>query len=109
MAGTLEDQVIHEAVADLAQTQLAHRIEQEVVRHALKSAVAREFVRDPQRFPVIIETTNYNYDVSSELASGLGLRLNSQADVIVYTGDHPFWNALGKFWIRLMSLFSYVY
>ncbi len=69
----------------------------------------RGWLRDPQRFPVIIETTNYNYDVSTELASGLGLRLNSQADVIVYTGDHPFWNTLGKFWIRLMSLFSYVY
>ena len=69
----------------------------------------RGWLRDPQRFPVIIETTNYNYDVSTELASGLGLRLNSQADVIVYTGDHPFWNTLGKFWIRLMSWFSYVY
>ncbi len=69
----------------------------------------RGWLRDPQRFPVIIETTNYNYDVSTELASGLGLRLNSQADVIVYTGDLPFWNTLGKFWIRLMSLFSYVY
>ncbi len=69
----------------------------------------RGWLRDPQRFPVIIETTNYNYDVSTKLASGLGLRLNSQADVIVYTGDHPFWNTLGKFWIRLMSWFSYVY
>ena len=69
----------------------------------------RGWLRDPQRFPVIIETTNYNYDVSTALASGLGLRLNSQADVIVYTGDHPFWNTLGKFWIRLMSWFSYVY
>jgi len=35
--------------------------------------------------------------------------LNSQADVIVYTGDHPFWNTLGKFWIRLMSWLSYAY
>jgi multidrug resistance efflux pump len=69
----------------------------------------RGWLRDPQRFPVVIETTNYKYDVNTVLASGLGLRHNSQADVIVYTGDHFFWNTLGKFWIRLMSLLSYAY
>ena len=37
------------------------------------------------------------------------LRANSQVDVIVYTGDHPFWNALGRFWIRLMSWLSYAW
>lgn len=67
--------------------------------------ITRSWLRDPQRFPVIIEVTNYVFD-----AHGTGgVRLNSQADVIVYTGDHFFWNALGWIWIRLMSLFSYVY
>jgi hypothetical protein len=48
-ARALVDRVIHEAVADFAYTELAHRIEQEVTRHALKSAVTRESVRNPQR------------------------------------------------------------
>ena len=36
---------------------------------------------------------------------------NGQLDntVIIYTGDHPVWNALGKLWIRLVSLLSYLY
>jgi len=67
--------------------------------------ITRSWLRDPQRFPVIIDVTNYEFDTNR---AG-GLRLNSQADVIVYTGDHFFWNALGWIWIRLMSLFSYVY
>ena len=69
----------------------------------------RGWLRDPQRFPVVIETTNYTHDVVTVLAGGRGLRLNSQVDVIVYTGDHFFWNTLGKFWIRLVSWFSYAY
>jgi len=64
------------------------------------------WLRDPQRFPVIIDITNYDIDVNRTTG---GLRLNSQADVIVYTGDHTFWNALGWVWIRLVSLFSYAY
>ena len=32
-----------------------------------------------------------------------------QADVQIYTGDHLVLNALGWFWIRLMSWMSYVY
>jgi multidrug resistance efflux pump len=65
----------------------------------------RAWLRDPQRFPVIIAITNYEFDVNR---TG-GLRLNSQADVIVYTGEHAFWNALGRTWIRLMSWLSYAY
>lgn len=67
--------------------------------------VTRSWLRDPQRFPVIIEVTNYVFD-----AHGTGgVRLNSQADVIVYTGDHTLWNALGWIWIRFVSLLSYAY
>jgi len=65
---------------------------------------SRAWLRDPQRFPVIIETTNYTYSDTRQ-----GLRLNSQVDVTIYTGDHLFWNALAKLWIRIMSWFSYVY
>ena len=65
----------------------------------------RGWLRDPQRFPVIIKLTDYEMDVNR---TG-GLRVNSQVDVIVYTGDNGFWNLLGKGWIRLVSLFSYAY
>jgi multidrug resistance efflux pump len=65
----------------------------------------RGWLRDSQRFPVIIDVTNYQYDINRKG----GVRLNSQVDVIVYTGDNWFWNMLGKFWIRLMSWFSYAY
>ncbi len=66
---------------------------------------ARGWLRDPQRFPVIIQLTNYKYDLDTVQ----GIRLNSQADVIVYTGDHFFWNAVGRLWIRLNSWLSYAY
>ena len=65
----------------------------------------RGWLRDPQRFPVIIGMTDYEIDVERPG----GIRLNSQADVIVYTGDNFFWNLLGKGWIRLVSWFSYAY
>jgi multidrug resistance efflux pump len=59
------------------------------------------WLRDAQRFPVIIEFTD---------DSVLGLRrVGGQADVTVYTGDNWLLNALGWFWIRLMSVLSYVY
>lgn len=67
----------------------------------------RGWMRDPQRFPVIIETTDYKHEYTSDKPGGV--RLNSQVDVIVYTGDHFFWNALAGFWIRLVSWFSYLY
>ena len=66
---------------------------------------SRGWLREPQRFPAIIEIQNYEYD----LTGSTGLRLNSQADIIVYTGDHFFWNFLGKMWIRFMSLLSFAY
>ena len=65
----------------------------------------RGWLRDPQRFPVTIALTDYDIDLHN---SG-GIRLNSQANVTVYTGDNFFWNLLGKGWIRLVSWFSYAY
>jgi len=61
------------------------------------------WLRAPQRFPVVIKPTDYTF------SDAVLLRLNSQVDVIVYTGDHPFWNALGRLWIRFMSWLSYAY
>jgi multidrug resistance efflux pump len=59
------------------------------------------WLRDAQRFPVII-----NFDDDRVL----GLRrLGGQADVLVYTGNNWIINPLGWLYIRLLSLFSYVY
>ncbi len=59
------------------------------------------WLRDAQRFPVIIKFVD---DASRGLR-----RAGGQADVIIYTGDRTLLNALGWFWIRLMSVLSYVY
>jgi multidrug resistance efflux pump len=63
----------------------------------------RDWLRDAQRFPVLIDL---DPDVFRE---GLGIRVGSQADVIVYTGDHAIMNTLGRFYIRLMSWLTYLY
>ncbi|MFC3615305.1 HlyD family secretion protein [Lutimaribacter marinistellae] len=66
---------------------------------------SKGWLRDPQRFSVVIETTNYTPSTNVEEQ---GVRLNSQATVVVYTGDNAFWNALAKGWIRIVSLTSYL-
>ncbi len=67
---------------------------------------ARAWLRDPQRYPVIIDLADYEFGTSQK---SHGLRHNGQVDVIVYTGDSFIWNTLGKLWIRLVSVFSYLY
>jgi multidrug resistance efflux pump len=64
------------------------------------------WMRDPQRFPVRIRMLGY--EGGSE-TSDIRRELNGQADVIVYTGNNQFLNALGAGWIRLMSWISYAY
>lgn len=59
------------------------------------------WLRDAQRFPVII-----NFDDNS--AEGLRMA-GGQADVQIYTGENIIIDGLGWLWIRLLSLFSYVY
>jgi len=59
------------------------------------------WLRDAQRFPVII-----TFDDNS--AAGYR-RLGGQADVLVYTSNNWIINPLGWIWIRILSLFSYVY
>ena len=57
------------------------------------------WVRDPQRFPVRI-------DVAGKAPPGV--RHNAQANVIIYAGGNPITDGIGWFWIRLVSLLSYV-
>jgi multidrug resistance efflux pump len=66
---------------------------------------SKGWLRAPQRFSVIITTTDYEHDHEADF----GVRHNSQADVIIYTGDGFFWNSLGKLWIRFMTYLSYAY
>jgi multidrug resistance efflux pump len=64
---------------------------------------SRDWLRQSQRFPVIIE-----FD-KGELASLPGVREGGQAEAIVYTGDNPLLNLLGATHIRLMSWLSFAY
>jgi len=66
---------------------------------------ASGWLRDPQRFPVLISIDGYR----DGKVGKLGVRANSQASAIVYTGDNGFWNALGRLWIRAVSYLSYAY
>ncbi|QOL26360.1 HlyD family secretion protein [Thalassotalea sp. LPB0316] len=60
------------------------------------------WMRDPQRFTVIIKFTDLA-DAQHYLREG------GQADVITYTGDSFILNSLGKLWSWLTSYLSYVY
>ena len=64
---------------------------------------SRDWLRQAQRFPVIIEFDR------GDLARLNGLREGGQAEVIVYTGEHPIMNALGWLYIRVMGLLAYAY
>jgi multidrug resistance efflux pump len=57
------------------------------------------WVQEAQRFPVRL--------VLDE-ARPKGVRYGSQVTVVIYTGDHPVTNAWGSFWIRMMSVLTYV-
>jgi len=59
------------------------------------------WLRDAQRFPVIIK-----FDDNS--AQGYR-RLGGQADVLIYTSNNWVINPLGWIWIRVLSWLSYVY
>lgn len=62
----------------------------------------RQWLRDAQRFPVIID-----FDMSTD---DMGkLKVGSQASVIIYSGDNWIFNTLGKLYIRVGSLLSYAY
>jgi len=66
--------------------------------------VDQGWVRDPQRFPVRIMILP---DESKEAGIDAG-RSGAQANVIIFTGDNIIMNPIGKFWIKLVALLSYL-
>jgi len=63
----------------------------------------RQWLRDAQRFPVLVEFPLQNSGDS------LSIRVGSQASVIVYTGDNWLFNFVGKIYIRISSLLTYAF
>ncbi len=63
----------------------------------------RSWLRDAQRFPVLIDIVPVPAEVKGVVKVG------SQVSVSVYTGDHIFWNPLAWLYIRLVSILSYAY
>ncbi len=64
---------------------------------------SRDWLRQAQRFPVAVEFDPADRDRLR------GVRIGGQADVLVYTGDNPVMNFLGRLYIGLMSYLSYLY
>ncbi len=64
---------------------------------------ARDWLRNAQRFPVLIDFEN------PDEATQLGARVGSQVSVLVYTGKHPILNAFGRFLSWLSGIMSYAY
>lgn len=64
---------------------------------------SRDWLRQAQRVPVAVE-----FD-PAELSKLRNVRVGGQADVLVYTGDHPILNLLASAYIRVLSWFSYLY
>lgn len=65
---------------------------------------AQGWIRDPQRFPVRVLLLP---DKQNEPEFDLG-RSGSQANVIVFTEDNPIMNPLGRLWIKVVALLSYL-
>ena len=63
----------------------------------------REWLRDAQRFSVIIDFELPEQD------DRMGIRVGAQASVIVYTGGGFLFNTLGKLKMWLESIFTYAY
>ncbi len=64
---------------------------------------SRDWLRQAQRIPVAVE-----FD-AAEIDRLEGARVGGQAEVLVYSGDHPVMNLLGRIYIRVMSWLSYLY
>jgi multidrug resistance efflux pump len=62
----------------------------------------RQWLRDAQRFPVIID-----FDMSTEEMSKL--KVGAQVTALVYASDSWFFNTLGALYIRIGSILSYAY
>jgi multidrug resistance efflux pump len=62
------------------------------------------WLRDPQLFPVRILVLP---DEAEEAGIDVG-RSGAQANVIIFANDGSIMNPIGRFWIRVISLFSYL-
>jgi multidrug resistance efflux pump len=63
----------------------------------------RQWLRDAQRFPVQVEFQLPNEN------DRLSVRVGAQASVITYTGDNWLFNAVGKLYIRIVSILTYAF
>ena len=63
----------------------------------------RDWLRDAQRFPVLIDV-----ELPEEEARKV-VKVGSQVVAIVYTGDHGISNKLAKLYIRAISILTYAY
>ena len=63
----------------------------------------RDWLRQAQRIPVAVEFDGVDRERLR------GVRVGGQAEVLVYTGDHPVMNLFGRIYIRVMSWLSYLY
>ncbi|MFZ5674073.1 MAG: HlyD family secretion protein [Pseudomonadota bacterium] len=61
---------------------------------------ATGWIRDAQRFPVRIQ-----FEADSQPK---GIRLGSQANIVVYAGGSGLTDAIGRLWITLVSYFTYL-
>jgi len=59
------------------------------------------WLRQSQNFPVLIR-------FSDDSSKGFR-RAGGQVNTIIYTGDRPILNTLGKIWIRMVSFLSHIY
>ena len=64
----------------------------------------RDWLRQSQRFPVVIE-----FDLVQARELSEQLRIGGQASVMGYSEGHGVLNAFGKLYIRFMSVLSYAY
>ena len=63
----------------------------------------RSWLRDAQRFPVQVEFQLRDED------DRLAIRVGAQASVITYTGNNWLFNAVGKIYIRIVSILTYAF
>jgi multidrug resistance efflux pump len=62
------------------------------------------WVRDPQRFPVRILVLP---DEAQKAGIDVG-RSGAQANVIIFTSDSPIMNPIGRLWMKIVALMSYL-
>lgn len=64
----------------------------------------KNWLRAEQRFPVLID-----FDVDPQNEGMTHIKVGSQAAVVVYTGDYPISNFLGRVMFRIRSILAYAY